>query len=76
MSNYASPVASPGPNQAVLVGSGTVTLDASGSSQADGHTLTYLWAQTGGHAGDAVGCDGDHADVHGAERGLDVEVHA
>ena len=48
VSNYASPVASQGSNQSVLVGSGTVTLDASGSSQADGHTLTYLWAQTAG----------------------------
>ena len=25
-----------------------VTLDASGSSQADGHTITYLWTQTAG----------------------------
>ena len=47
VNDYASPIASPGPNQSVHVGA-PVTLDASGSSQADGHTLTYLWTQTAG----------------------------
>src|SRR6185312_3760824 len=47
VNDYASPIASAGTNQSVTVAS-PVTLDASGSSQADGHTLTYLWAQTAG----------------------------
>ncbi|HEY3831251.1 MAG TPA: hypothetical protein VGO03_03080 [Acidimicrobiia bacterium] len=45
--DYAAPLASAGSNQTVRT-SKPVTLDASGSSQADGHTLTYQWTQTGG----------------------------
>ena len=39
------PVANPGTSQSVRVGE-TVTLDGSGSSDANGDTLTYLWAIT------------------------------
>ena len=45
--DFASPIASPGPDQTVHRRD-VVTLDASGSSQADGHSLTYLWTQTAG----------------------------
>ena len=41
------PVADAGPNQTVNPGA-TVTLDGSGSSDADGDTLTYAWTQTAG----------------------------
>jgi hypothetical protein len=41
-SNNVAPVANAGPNQIVLVSSG-VTLDGSGSSDANDDTLTYLW---------------------------------
>jgi len=37
------PVANAGPNQAVLVPA-TVTLDGSGSSDADGNAISYLWS--------------------------------
>ena len=37
------PVANPGPNQSVPVGS-TVTVNGAGSSDVDGDTLTYLWS--------------------------------
>jgi hypothetical protein len=47
VSNYASPIANAGSNQSLSVAS-PVMLDASGSSQADGHTLTYAWTQTAG----------------------------
>ena len=47
VNDYATPVASAGSNQSIRT-SKPVTLDASGSSQADGHTLSYLWQQTGG----------------------------
>jgi hypothetical protein len=47
VSNFARPSADAGPDQTVHVADG-VTLDASGSSQADGHTLTYQWNQTAG----------------------------
>ena len=42
-----APVADAGNNQTVLI-STTVTLDGSASSDANGDTLTYGWAQTGG----------------------------
>ena len=63
---YASPVASAGSDQTVYVGTAGVTLDASGSSQTDGHTLTYSWVQNSGIGvtlSDAIGLP---ADVHGA----------
>jgi hypothetical protein len=43
------PVASAGTDQTAVVG-GSVTLDASGSTDADGDTLSYEWAQTDGPA--------------------------
>lgn len=42
VSNVA-PVANAGPNQTVTIGT-TVTLNGSGSSDADGNPLTYLWS--------------------------------
>src|SRR4029078_7156787 len=44
-SDYAAPVASAGSDQSVHTAD-PVQLDASGSSQADGHTLSYSWSQT------------------------------
>ncbi|HWS46374.1 MAG TPA: PKD domain-containing protein [Acidimicrobiia bacterium] len=54
LANYAStlanrPTASAGSAQGVKVGS-SVTLDGSGSGQAQGHPLTYTWSQTSGPA--------------------------
>jgi hypothetical protein len=43
------PVANAGASQSVE-GNSTVTLDGSGSNDPDGHTLSYLWEQTGGPA--------------------------
>ena len=43
------PVADAGSDQTVSPGT-TVTLDGSGSSDADGDTLTYAWMQTAGTA--------------------------
>lgn len=43
----AAPVASAGTNQQVF-GGGVVTLNAGGSTDADGDALTYTWTQTGG----------------------------
>ena len=42
-----TPVASAGSDQVVIAGAG-VTLDGSGSQDADGDTLTYAWVQTAG----------------------------
>jgi uncharacterized repeat protein (TIGR01451 family) len=42
-----APVAVAGPHQIVETGA-VVTLDGSGSGDANGETLTYLWTQTGG----------------------------
>ena len=39
-----APVAVAGANQSVLLGSGSVKLDGSGSTDANGDTLTYQWA--------------------------------
>ena len=47
--DFVAPVANPGAGQTVHVRD-EVSLDGSGSSQADGHTLTYHWAQTAGTA--------------------------
>jgi hypothetical protein len=47
VSDFAAPVASAGSNQTVHEGD-PVTLDSSGSSQADGHTLSYQWSQVSG----------------------------
>ena len=44
---FAGPIANPGPGQTVHRRD-VVSLDASGSSQADGHDLDYLWEQTSG----------------------------
>jgi PKD domain/PQQ-like domain len=44
-----APVAKAGANQSVLAGS-LVTLDGSGSSDADGDVISYAWMQTGGTA--------------------------
>lgn len=41
--NNVAPVANAGPNQSVTTGT-TVTLNGSGSSDADGNSLTYLWS--------------------------------
>lgn len=44
-----APVADAGPDQTLMAAAGTaVTLDGSGSSDADDNTLTYSWTQTSG----------------------------
>jgi hypothetical protein len=45
---YAPPVANAGPDQTDVDPEQVVTLDGSGSSQVDGHPLTYEWTQTAG----------------------------
>ena len=50
----AAPVASAGPDQSIATGA-LVTLDGSGSSDADGDALTYLWAFASRPDGSAAG---------------------
>jgi hypothetical protein len=58
VSQYATPIADAGPDQSNVDPDLTVTLDGSGSSQADGHDLTYEWTQT---AGPSVTLSDSHA---------------
>jgi hypothetical protein len=58
VSQYAAPIADAGPDQSNVDPDLTVTLDGSGSSQADGHALTYTWTQT---AGPTVTLSDNHA---------------
>ncbi|HEU0022273.1 MAG TPA: DUF5060 domain-containing protein, partial [Dehalococcoidia bacterium] len=51
------PVANAGPDQSLAVGA-TVTLDGSGSSDADGDPLTFLWTLTTVPAGSAASLTG------------------
>lgn len=46
-STNTTPTANAGTDQTVSAG-GTVTLDGTSSSDADGHSLTYIWSQTSG----------------------------
>lgn len=48
-----APIADAGPDQTVTVGA-NVTLDGTGSSDADGDTLTYAWTLTGRPAGSSA----------------------
>jgi len=50
--NDQPPVANAGPNQTVTIGS-TVTLNGSGSTDVDGHPLTYQWSITSAPQGSA-----------------------
>lgn len=53
----APPVANAGPNQSVLVGS-MVTLDGTGSTDADGDSLGYVWTLTARPAGSSATLSG------------------
>ena len=44
ISTFSLPVANAGPDQAAVTVGSTVTLDGSGSSDADGHPLTFKWS--------------------------------
>ncbi len=46
----ARPVANAGPDQTNDIGLPTAQLDGTGSTQTQGHTLSYLWSQTAGPA--------------------------
>jgi hypothetical protein len=45
-----APIAKAGPNQNAVPGGASVTLDGSGSSDPEGHTITYSWTQIAGLA--------------------------
>lgn len=57
------PTADAGPNQIMTAGSGSATMDASGSWDDDGHPLSYLWAFSSIPENSAVSED----DLFGAE---------
>jgi len=64
------PVADAGPNQTATIGD-TVTLDGTGSSDADGDALTYDWALTSRPTGSAAALDDDTSQTPAFE--ADVE---